>query len=517
MWSNHVMRIRDLLFSVLSLLLVSNLIGTNSCTVSSTAATEKAVIYSSNDTHDINQRIERIENGLLLPVSVKGQPSVPMKLADRMQFYKTPAVSITFVNNGRMEWARAYGVREVGSREPVTTQTLFQAGSISKPVAATIALQMAQSGRFALDEDVNKKLVSWKIPDNEFTGEQKVTLRRILSHSAGLTNHAAGNYASDAKLPTLLQILDGVKPANTPPIRVDLIPGSRWRYSGGGYGVLQQLIIDAGGKPFQQIAQEIIFGPLKMRHSTFEQPLPERFRRMAAVGHNRAGEKIAGNWIVFPEMAAAGLWSTPSDLARFALELQKSKAGKSNKILKTEITNQMLTRQIGNWGLGFVLEGEGNSARFSHSGDTEGYKCLMVMYQNTGQGAVIMTNSDRGDRIIPELLRSIAREYGWSDFQPKEKTIARIDPKVYADYVGKYQFEFSSDFVLTVGTEAGNLTTELKQPTGQSKTELFPESETKFFRKDVDIEITFVKDETGQVTHLIFLQEGQEFRVRKIR
>ena len=440
-----------------------------------------------------------------------------MKLADRMQFYKTPGVSIAFINNGRIEWARGYGVQAIGSREPVTTETLFQAGSISKPVTATIALQIVQSGRLTLDGNLNEKLVSWKVPENEFTREEKVTVRRILSHSAGLTNHVAGNYASGAEFPTLLQILDGVKPSNTPPIRVDFVPGSRWRYSGGGYGVLQQLIIDTGGKPFPTLAQKIIFDRLKMRHSTFEQPLPERFWKRAAVGHNRAGEKIAGNWIVFPEMAAAGLWSTPSDLARFALELHQSKNGKSNKLLTAQTTNQMLTRQIENWGLGFVVEGTARSARFSHGGDTEGYKCFLVMYQNTGQGAVIMTNSDRGDRLTDEILRSIAREYGWSDFQPKEKTIAKIDPKVYANYIGQYQFEFSADYILTISTEADNLITELKQPTGQSKAELYPESETKFFRKDVDVEVIFVKDETNRVTHLIFRQEGQELRAKRIK
>jgi CubicO group peptidase (beta-lactamase class C family) len=466
---------------------------------------------------EIEQKIRRIENGLLLPVVVKGQPIEAMKLADRMQFYKTPGASIAFINNGRIEWARAYGVQAAGSREPVTTETLFQAGSISKPVTATIALEMAQAGKFNLDEDVNRKLVSWKVPENEFTVREKVTVRRIVSHSAGLTNHAAGNYAAGAQLPTLVQILDGVKPATTPPLRVDFVPGSRWRYSGGGYGVLQQLIVDVGGKPFPALAQEIIFDRLKMKHSTFEQPLPERFRRRAAVGHNRAGERIAGNWITFPEMSAAGLWSTPSDLARFALELQLSKIGKSNKILTVQTTNQMLTRQIENWGLGFVVEGEGNSTRFSHRGDTEGYKCLLLMYKNTGQGVVIMTNSDRGDRLTNEIMRSIAKEYGWQDFQPKEKMIAKIDPKVFADYVGQYQFDFSADYILTVGTEAGNLIYELKQPTGQSKAELYPESETEFFRKDVEVEVTFVKDETNRVTHLIFRQDGQELRANRIK
>ena len=187
-----------------------------------------------------------------------------------------------------------------------------------------------------------------------------------------------------------------------------------------------------------------------------------------------------------PEMAAAGLWSTPSDLAQFAIEMQQSRDGKSNKILTAQMTNQMLTRQIQNWGLGFVVEGAGRSARFSHGGDTEGYKCLLVIY-HTGQGAVIMTNSDRGDRLIDELMRSVAREYGWNDFQPKEKTIGKIDPQVYADYVGQYQFEFSSDYVLTIRTEAGKLITELKQPTSQTSSEIYPESETRFFRKDVDV------------------------------
>lgn len=466
---------------------------------------------------DVEERIRRIENGLLLPVVVKGQPIEVLKLADRMQFYKTPGVSIAFINNGRIEWARGYGVRQVGNREPVTTETLFQAGSISKPVAATIALRLVQAGKLKLDEDVNRKLLFWKVPENEFTAQEKVTVRRILSHSAGLTNHAAGNYPAGAELPTLVEILDGVKPANTQPIRVDFVPGSRWRYSGGGYGVLQLLIVDVGGKPFQKLAQEIIFDPLKMKHSTFEQPLPENFQKWAAVGHNRAGERINGNWITFPEMAAAGLWSTPSDLARFALELQKSKAGRSNKILSTEKTKQMLTRQIQNWGLGLVVEGEGRSARFNHVGDTQGYQCQMIAYENTGQGVVIMANSDRGGLLIDEIIRSVAREYGWTDYHPKEKVIATVDPKVYDAYLGQYELEISPDFVVTISAENGKLTMTLKQPTGQSTAELLPESENQFFRREVDFEMTFIKNDADQVTGLIIRQGRAEFRAKKIK
>ncbi|MGI8838783.1 MAG: serine hydrolase [Pyrinomonadaceae bacterium] len=513
------MKIGVLLLLSFSLLLNPNFSGTSNCALLSSAARSvKADVNSSQRAlPDVEQRIRRIENGLLLPIVIKGQPSVSMRLVDRMQFYKTPGVSIAMINNGKIEWARGYGVREAVKNEPVTTETLFQAGSISKPVAAAIALHMVQERRLTLDEDVNKNLVSWKVPENEFTKEQKVTLRRILSHSAGLTNNSAGNYTSGAELPTLLQVLDGIKPANSPPIRVDFVPGSQWRYSGGGYGVAQELLIDSSGKPFPRIAQEIVFDRLKMKHSTFEQPLPKGFQKTAAVGHNRNGEKVAGNWLTFPEMAAAGLWSTPSDLARFALELQKSKAGRSNKILSTEMTKQMLTRQIQNWGLGLVVEGEGRSARFSHGGDTQGYNCQMIAYENTGQGVVIMTNSDRGGLLIDEIIRSVAREYGWTDYHPKEKVIATIDPKVYDAYLGQFELEISPDFVVTISAENGKLTMTLKQPTGQSSAELLPESENQFFRRDVDFEMTFVKNDAGQVTGLIIRQGGAEYRAKKIK
>lgn len=466
---------------------------------------------------DVEQRIRRIENNLLLPVVVKGEPVVRMKIADRMQFYKTRGVSIAVINNGRIEWARGYGVREAGSSDPVTTETIFQAGSISKPVTAVAIMRLVQAGKLNLDEDVNSRLVSWKVPENDFTKTKKATLRGLLSHSAGVNVRTFNGYHSGEPVPTLLQVLDGVKPANSPAVRIEAIPGNAPNYSGGGFTIAQQLLMDVEKKSFPALMRELVFEPLKMKHSTFEQPLPKDLLALTAAGHDSEGEKLAGKWRVFPEMAAAGMWTTPTDLARLAIELQKARAGESNKFLLSATVNQMLTPQSGNWGIGFSVEGAGRAARFSHAGSTFEYNSFVVAYSQTGQGAVIMTNSVRGERLISELLRSIAREYGWSDFQPKEKTVAKIDPKIYADYAGEYQFEFSSDFTLTVGAAAGNLITELKQPTGQSKSEFFPESETKFFRKDRDIEITFVKNEKGEVTHLIFHQEGQEFRVRKLK
>jgi CubicO group peptidase (beta-lactamase class C family) len=380
---------------------------------------------------DLEKRIQRVESGLLLS-NTSGHPGPTMKLVDRMQSYKTPGVSIAVINDGKLEWARGYGVLEVGSNRPVTTETRFQACSISKPTSAMAAVYLVQRGRLNLDEDINQKLVSWKVPENEFTKDKKVTLRRLLSHTAGLTVSGLRGYASDEQVPALSQILDGIKPANSAPIRVDMIPGTQWRYSGGGFLALQQLLIDVTGNPFPDVMRELVLQKLEMKHSTFQQPLPMNLRAQAASGHKENGEKVEGGWFIYPEMAAGGLWTTPSDLARFAIELQNSKAGKSNRVLSVEMANQMLFgqmeefpvemvskrygREIRNQGLGFRLEGKGRSARFSHHGGNEGYRCFLVAYSDLGQGAVVMTNSDNGFELVQEIIRSIAREYGWVDY-----------------------------------------------------------------------------------------------------
>ncbi len=512
------MKIGILFVLLFLLLLASNFSTTDNAASPSAANSESALVDSSqNALLDVEQKIRRIENGLLLPVIVKGEPSIPMKLADRMQFYKTPGASVAFINNGRIEWARGYGVRQIGSREPVTTETLFQAGSISKAVTAIAALRLVQAGKLSLDEDVNRKLVSWKVPENEFTREKKVTLRGLLSHSAGVNVSSFTGYLSGEQVPTLVQVLDGEKPANSPAIRVEAIPGSRFNYSGGGFTIIQQLLVDVEKKPFSDLMRELVFEPLKMKHSTFEQTLPKNLAVLAAAGHNASGETPTGKRRVFPEMAAAGMWTTPSDLARLIIEVQQAQAEQSNKFISTSTVNKMLTVQSGEWGLGFSVEGAGLAWRFGHGGSTPEFNSYLTTYNQTGQGVIIMTNSLRGNALINEILRSIAREYGWSDFRPKERTIAKIDPKVYADYTGRYEFEFSSDYIVTIGTEAGNLTTELKQPTGQSKAVIYPQSETRFFRKDVDVEVSFVKDEMGRVTHLIFHQEGQELRAKRVK
>ena len=390
-----------------------------------------ACVLATSAGQKTDDRIRRVEAGLI-PVDEKGQPTAPTTLAERMRHYKVPGVSIAVINEGRVEWALGYGTLEVGGKQPVTNNTLFQSASISKPIAAIAALQLVEEGKLNLDEDVNQKLTSWKVPENEFTRQEKVTLRGLLTHTAGVTVSGLRGYAVNEQVPSLLQILDGIKPANSAPIRVDTIPGTTWRYSGGGFLVLQQLLIDVTRQPFPQLMRDRVLKTLDMRHSTFQQPLPETFAKQAARGHDVNGETMAGGWFIYPEMAAGGLWSTPSDLARIAIAVQQAKSGKPTNVLSMKMANEMLSgqmkefpvatvsarygREITNQGLGFRLEGTGRAARFSHHGGNVGYTCFIVAYSETGQGAIVMTNSDNGREFIQEIVRSIAKEYAWQDY-----------------------------------------------------------------------------------------------------
>jgi CubicO group peptidase (beta-lactamase class C family) len=292
---------------------------------------------------------------------------------------------------------------------------LFQAGSVSKPVAALGALHLVEDGRLSLDDDVNQWLKQWKVPENEFTKDAKVTLRRILSHSAGLTVHGFPGYAIGRPIPTLVQILDGAEPANTAAIRVDVIPGSTTRYSGGGYTVMQQMMIDTTGKPFPELMQEAVLTPLQMAASTYEQPLPEDKAAATATGYYPNAKEVEGRWHIYPEMAAAGLWTTASDLARFAIGIQQALAGKSNPVISPSMTRQMLTAQKGNSGLGFGLGGSGKTLSFAHGGRDEGFDTFLIAYAESGQGVAIMINANDNSGAVKRMVGAVSREYHWPD------------------------------------------------------------------------------------------------------
>jgi CubicO group peptidase (beta-lactamase class C family) len=351
---------------------------------------------------------------LLLCAATASADAVDTSVQAAMTAGQICGLSLAIIDGGGLVRAQGYGTTSKDGNSPVTTATLFQAGSVSKPVAAMGALWLVQQGILSLDGDVNAKLISWKIPENQFTAGTKVTLRQLLSHTSGMNVHGfSPGYGLDEPTPTLLQVLDGEAPARSRPIRVEAVPGTAWRYSGGGYTVMQQLIIDVTKEPFPQFMRVTVLDKLNMRHSTYEQSLPAGLVKTAASGYSPDGTEIEGRWRVFPTLTASGLWTTPTDLAHFAIEMQDSLAGQSNRVLSQPMTRQMLTVQMTNDGLGLFLAGQGPTVRFWHSGRHDGFDAMLVAYAQTGQGAVIMINTNDGTGAIHKILRTIARQYHW--------------------------------------------------------------------------------------------------------
>ena len=358
-------------------------------------------------------RLHRVEEIVFELPGKPGESPTRLNLPELMKTFNVPGLSIAVIENFKIVDVKAYGVIEPGSSTPVTTKTLFQAGSISKPVAATGAMYLVQQGKLSLDEDVNQKLKTWKVPENEFTKTEKVTLRRIMSHTAGLTVHGFPGYDVDAPRPSLVQVLNGEKPANTDPIRVDTVPGTKERYSGGGVTIEQLLMMDVSGKQFPALMRELVLDKIGMSDSSYEQPLPAARAALTAGGGYADGKPVHGKWHIYPEMAAAGLWTTPTDLAKFAIEIALSKQGKANRILSQKSTQEMLTPVMDDVGLGFFFEKD-NPGQFGHNGADEGFQALLTMNSETGNGVAMMADSDNGISVMNHVLRGVAKEYGWN-------------------------------------------------------------------------------------------------------
>ena len=329
-------------------------------------------------------------------------------LLERMAHYAIPGAALALIADSEIAAEAGYGVKEAGGDDPVTPATRFQACSISKPVAVLGMLRLVEQGVLDLDADVNEMLMSWRVPPNA-SWQPRVTLRQIASHSAGLTVGGFPGYARRAALPTLREILTGSAPANTPGIRVDTLPGIEFRYAGGGTTVLQQVLEDVTGRPFAKLMRELVLDPLGMSRSAYTQPLPNELHADASTAHRADGSPVDGAWHVYPELAAAGLWTTPGDLARFAVGVQHAAAGAPSAILGQELTVSMLTPHSGpasrlggldSVGLGLFLGGPW----FGHSGGNEGFRCHLVAHRDAGCGLAVMTNGDRGHELIAEVL-----------------------------------------------------------------------------------------------------------------
>jgi CubicO group peptidase (beta-lactamase class C family) len=442
----------------------------------------------------VEARIQRIVGNIAPATVIRGAAAPGITLDARMKALNVPGVSVAVIRDGKIQWARGFGVTRMGGPS-VTTSTLFQAGSISKPVAALALLHLAQTGRIDLDTDVNQYLKSWKVPENEFTKDKKVTVRGLLTHTAGLTVHGFPGYARGAAVPTTVQVLDGEKPANTAAIRVDTVPGTNWRYSGGGYTIAQLLVADVTGKPFEIYLQETVLGPIGMTHSTYEQPLPAARQTDVATPYLQSGAPVPGGAHTYPEMAAAGLWTNASDLARYAIEVQQALAGRSSRVINKAIATEMVKPGgMGNYGMGPGVGGKPERPYFQHGGVDEGFIAGLIAY-NSGDGLAIMTNSMGGGQLIQELQRTIAREYGWPDFAPPEKAVVKVDAKLVDAYAGHYR---GGRFIVwTLSRQDDHLAARQNE---RDVGELYPASETEWFSGNLPVTFTFQTGAGGAVT-----------------
>ncbi len=457
-------------------------------------------------------RIRKVEKGLLRAIYLKGQRPEKLSLEARIPFYKVPGVGLAVMDRNGLEWARGYGVRDTHSREPVTTDTIFQAGDLSQPVAAVAALELVDKGLLDLGGDLEPLLRRLLPPGTVPTPVNKVTLRKILTHTDGLPQVGLPGYPQGRKLPPLADLLNGRESPAPGPGETSAPSAVDDNRSDAGFAVLQALLEETTAKTFPVLANETVFMPFGMKHSTFDVPFSEFMKLNAASGHGRDGRPIEGKWLSYPAAAARGLWTTPSDLVSFAAGVLQAAMGKEGHVLSAGLARAMLTPQAGNRGFGFTIDGAGTDVRFHLEGRTRGYTCSLVVYPYKGQGAVVMTNSDNGFLIADEILRAVSDAYEWPDFKPQERPLFRLDPSVYQDYVGRYQV--TPDYALDVTYEDYYL---IIRPTGQAPTRFYVENQTFFFSIDPYVRIQFLSDDRGRVVGLILWQQDFKQEAKKVR
>ena len=353
-----------------------------------------------------------------MPAGQAQAPTGPIDAAELDKLltqFNVPGISIAVIKDFKIDWARGYGLADAEAGTPVTADTLFQAASISKTVAAMTSMRAVQDGRFALDQDVNTILKSWQLPGGEFTRDRPVTPRALMSHTSG-TGDGFGfpGYAPNAPLPTLVQILDGQSPSNRPQVRLERPPFTGYKYSGGAVTIQELALTEAMGKPLVELARDWVLNPIGMTNSTFEQPLPASREKHAARAHGRNGARMGDPWHVYPEHAAAGLWTTPTDLAKFLIEVQKTLAGQSTRVLSRAMMLEMVTPVgVGPYAVGFSVEQQGEGWYFGHGGSNWGFQCSMIAHRLKGYGVVIMTNGDNGGALMQEVRSRIHKAYQW--------------------------------------------------------------------------------------------------------
>ncbi|MCY7420866.1 MAG: serine hydrolase [Chitinophagaceae bacterium] len=454
------------------------------------------------------RQIKQVENNLIPFVPVKGFKG--WNIIDRLKYYNVPGVSIAVIKDYKIAWAKGYGLADTTKKIPVTTETMFSAGSISKLVSAVTALKLVQNNSLQLDNPVNGYLTSWKIADNDITKKTPITLRMLLSHTAGTSQTSYFGFSPDKKpLPTIVEILSGAEIAESRPVVVNSEPKTVFRYSGGGSIIAQMAMMDVSKQGFADLTQQTIFDKLGMKNTTFEQPLPLKYLSQASGAYSSASW-FKGMPYIYPQQAAAGLYTTPTDLAKFFIDLQKSYLGKGT-ILNQYLTKQMFTSQAnvsdGSYkeqiGVGpFLIQRtdnkESKGVYFEFTGVNAGFLAYGMASVEGGNGVIIMLNSgDDVNGLGKEIRRAVAKTYNWYNFLPTEINPIKLDNSTLENYEGR--FRKAADEVVVIKRENDYLVEKINNG---GNIYCFPIAKDTVVFTDYNIKGFFAKNERGEIVSL---------------
>ncbi|HEX9512270.1 MAG TPA: serine hydrolase domain-containing protein [Puia sp.] len=453
-----------------------------------------------NTAKDIKNRISQVEGNL--SGWVQTQDSVKWTLKERMAFYKIKGLSIAVVHNYRVEWAKGYGWADSAEHRPVTTLTLFQAGSISKSLNAVGILKLAQDEQLNLYTDINTYLTNWKFPYDSLSRHKKITIANLLSHTAGLSIHGFPGYEQGAAIPTLAQVLDGKKPANTLAVRSQFEPGLKFQYSGGGTTISQLILTNLTHQSYDKYMWESILKPMGMTNSFYTQPPATDKQILLATAYRANGSEVKGKYHIYPEEAAAGLWTNPTDLCKYIIETQLSYEGKSHKVLSQQFTKLRLTPYIDqSAALGVFIDKKGNTSYFQHGGADEGFLSQYYGSLEDGNGVVVMVNSDNG-HILQEIVNSVAIVYKWKDFYtPVIKKVIPLTTQQLKAFEGNYQLQQNKKAFIQITADGDHLL--LKQLWDGQEVRFSPESDLDFFCLEMPFPLKFIKDKDSAITQVL--------------
>ncbi|MDC6350111.1 serine hydrolase [Zeaxanthinibacter sp. PT1] len=471
----------------------------NSCAESPANARQQS---SSTDIH-----LEKIEMNLPPVHYLEGQAQM-QTIPQAMGRYQVAGVSMAFVNKGKLQWTKSYGYASLEDSTLISPATVFAGGSLSKPITAIAALSMVEGGLMPLDENVNTILKDYQLPENSYTVKEKITLRRLITHKAGIKNELWASYFPNEAVPSLTAMLSGTPPSMNQPVEVIAVPGSREQYSNPGYSVIQKILEDVSGQSFDDIIQERIFSAAGMSSSTMQQPIPESLAQKRATGYDKDG--LPYPYKLFPFKAAGGIWTTPEDMAKFMIAIMDDYHKDSRKLLSRKMAKTVFDSSTGR--LGFTKEIKDDQILFDHWGSNAGFSCYMVGHLDKEQGVVIMTNSDRGFDLLAAIARSVAMEYQWGFLEPEIYNPIEIQAGVLKDYTGT----FSDKKPGGMHMEFQMRNSALYISTASQDHKLIPVTNSKFISAEDNHAYEFIRDENNVIKWVRITEEnGYNFDLLK--